>query len=66
LKSWPDVLLTLKIEYRNEDMYTFTPLGHLQGMEVRMHLLKHVKLKNALSWSPLAAGEWLTSRGLSL
>jgi hypothetical protein len=24
------------------------------------------ELKNALSWSPLAAGEWLTSRGLSL
>jgi hypothetical protein len=22
--------------------------------------------ENALSWSPLAAGEWLTSRGLSL
>jgi hypothetical protein len=47
-------------------MDTSTPLDHLQGIEVGIHLRKRVELKNALSWSPLAAGEWLTSRGLSL
>jgi hypothetical protein len=51
------VLSTLKIEYRNEDIYTSTLLDYLQGIKVRIHLKKHVKLKNTLSWSLLAAGE---------